>query len=152
MAVKLSTKLNFIGILAIVAGGFIGFWFLTIGLYVTLWAYNTNKDVSVFLYLAVGLAFSIMSIRGGIGVLRRHPGSRAILIVCSYLLSAVIALCIFSGIKDALQEMGKDYFDAGSWLAGSAFAFVVGMLCVFQAIFLSKPEVKELFKKKQENL
>lgn len=143
---SVSQKVNVIGILAIVAGILIGFWFLTVGLYITLWAYDTNKEISVFLFLILGIVFGLMFLLGGLGLLRRWPWSRVLLIVNLYLSCAVIILFIFSNIIAGLQEMKYPSFSFLSWIGGTVFSLLLGVMFFLQALFLKRPEVKELFK------
>jgi len=144
VGIKISHKMNFIGIFAIVAGVLIGLEFLTVGLFATLWAYAVNKDIRVFFGLIGGIAFGVMLLLGGIGVLRRRPSSRVLLIVSFYLTSAAMILFLFFAIMQRLQDEYTDFF---SWACLLVFCLFVGTLCVFQALFLNKPDVKELFKK-----
>lgn len=141
----IAQKVNIIGILAIAMGLLTGFWFLTIGVLITLWAYDTNKEASVFLFLILGFAFALMFLAGGVGALRRRPRARKILIVTSYLLCAVIIWFIIGNIIAGLEEVEYASFDFFSWIGGTILCIILGALFFRQALFLKKPEVKQLF-------
>ena len=151
MSDNISRKINFIGVFVLVAGILIGLWYITAGLFITLWAFATNKAISVFLFLICGIAFSIVLIKGGIGVRRRRPWSRLFLIIIFYLASAGILACIFSSTMERLQGIGGTQFDV-SWIGGVLIGLFGITLCVFQAKFLNRPDVKELFKIKEDSL
>lgn len=146
MGIKISYKINFIGIFTVVAGILINLWFLTVGLYITLWAYDTSKEITTFLFLICGIAFGLMLLLGGVGVLRRRSLSRVLLIVSFYLASAGIIWYLFLNIIQGLKEMRYKSFDVSSWIGGIVFCLFAGILFVFQAVFLNRPDVKELFK------
>ncbi|MFH0935395.1 MAG: hypothetical protein V1828_00815 [Candidatus Omnitrophota bacterium] len=145
MRMTIAQKVNVIGVLAIVAGILTGLWFLTVGVYITLWAYDTNKEGSVFLFLILGIAFALMFLLGGVGALRRRPRARKILIVTSYLLCAVVIWFVVGNIIAGLQEIEYGSFGFFSWIGGTVFCIILGAVFFRQALFLKKPEVKELF-------
>jgi hypothetical protein len=151
MSDKISRKINFIGIFALVSGIVIGLWFVTAGLLMALMVYAMSKAISIFLFLIGGIAFSVMLIKGGIGIRRRRPWSRLFLIIIFYLASAGIIVCIFSSTIERLQGIGGTQFDV-SWIGGVLIGLFGVTLCVFQGKFLSRPDVKELFKIREDPL
>ena len=145
MSTNISRKINFVGGFALAAGILTGLWFFTVGLIITLWSYDTNKDIMVFLFLIGGIIFSAMLIKGGIGVLRRRSSSRVLLIISFYLAATGIILYLLSNIIGGLKEVGNEYFVFSSWIGGILFCLFLGTLCILQAAFLNRPDVKELF-------
>ncbi len=146
MSMTISHKVNVIGILALVVGILIGFWFLTVGLYITLWAYDTNKEISVFIFLILGIVFGLIFLLGGLGILRRRQRSRVLLMVNFYLGCAATILFVFANIITGLQEMKYKSFEFLPWIGGTVFCLVLAALFGWQALFLNRPDVKELFK------
>ncbi|MDI6605964.1 MAG: hypothetical protein QME65_02325, partial [Candidatus Omnitrophota bacterium] len=100
---------------------------------------------SVFLFLIMGIAFALMFLLEGVGALRRRPRARKLLIVTSYLLCAVVIWFIVGNTIAGLQEMQYESFSFFSWIGGTLFCIILGAAFFRQALFLKKPEVKELF-------
>lgn len=135
-----SVILKLIAGFSIIAGGFVGFWMLTIGLFITLFSYETNKDASVFLIIVIGLLFSILLVKGGIGIKKHTPSARPILIV-SYALAIIPAIAyiieqlIYGFSSDGL---GSEYFDTGAWVGGLIFWSFMVVLLFSIVVFLRR--------------
>ncbi|MFH0763201.1 MAG: hypothetical protein V1925_04870 [Candidatus Omnitrophota bacterium] len=146
MNITISHKTNFIGILALASGAFIEFWFLTIGLYITLFSYDTSKEITDFLFLILGIILGLMFFLGGLGVLRRRLRLRMLLVVDLYLGAAVMAFIFIMNISSGLIEMRHQSFEFLPWIGGAIFCLLIGVALAFQALFLNRADVKELFK------
>ncbi len=141
--------LRIIGGFAIAIGLFIGIWFLTVGLLLTLYAFHMDKDASVFLFLASGVVFSALLITGGIGTLRRRQWARVFLCVTAVLGLIPTIICIVSEIVYAFSKdgFGNKFFDAGSCIGGIIFLSFVTFMVILAVIFLNSAKGKKLFKK-----
>ncbi|MDD5270446.1 MAG: hypothetical protein PHE80_04570 [Candidatus Omnitrophica bacterium] len=143
------TTLRIIGGFAIAIGLFIGIWFLTVGLLLTLYAFHMDKDASVFLFPASGVVFSAMLITGGIGTLRRRRWARVFLSVTAVLgliptIMYIVSEIVYGFSKDGF---GNKFFDAGSWIGGMIFLPFVTVMVILAIKFLNSAKGKELFKK-----
>lgn len=146
-----SVTLKVIGGFTIAAGLFVGFWFCTVGLLITLFSYDTNKDASAFLLLIIGVIFSLLLLIGGIGIIRRRPWARLLLIV-SYALALIPIIGYMAGeiwYGFSSDGLGSEFFDAWSWLGGIIFWSFMTVLLISIIRFLKSGRTRELLEEHQ---
>ena len=139
--------LSVIGVLDIVIGGLIELWLFTAGLFIVLFSFSTNNDLSVFVSLFFGLVLGALFIKGGIGIRRRLTRGRIYLNMVWAILVFSMVTYIFVELTRGLSSdgIGSEYFSVSSWLGGIVFCSIMAALGILHIRFLNSSKVKELF-------
>ncbi|MFC1590257.1 hypothetical protein ACFL42_02045 [Candidatus Omnitrophota bacterium] len=135
--------LRIMGILAMLAAGFIWLWSGTIGLAMAVYSFQLNKEIGSFVSLGIGAAIGLIVFKTGIGVLRREQWARKALLVFWLIVSVSIIGLILSNISDAFTDISGQF---DTWLGEVAVWLTVAVVGILHILFLRSSKVKELFK------
>ena len=133
-----SILLNIIGVIAVLTAVFIWLWVFTIGLALSQYISQLDKNASPFLMQVFGGIVGIIVIKIAIGIFKRKPWARIALLVFWLVASFFIFATVLSHIKDA-------FTDTQAWLSDGFFWLNVGIVALAHVIFLRSRQVKELF-------
>ena len=123
-----------IGATVILAAVVTWFWVGTIGLYISIYSAELNKEGSPFLTLVTGGIIGAVVFTIGLGILRRRQWSRKALIVLWGLISGFIIGFFLLNIKNVIADF-----------EGFAFWIPIAIIGILHIIFLTRPKVKEMF-------
>ena len=137
--------LNIIGVIAFFTALFIWFWMGTVGLYISLYNYDMNKEIGPFFMLGIGFIVGVIVIIIGIGIFRRKRWSRKALLIFWLLSSIFIIGFILLNIGDAFSRVPGAF---EMWLGEVIVWLSIAAVGIAHAAFLNSSTVKELFNNK----
>ena len=139
---KTNIILTLTGVFTILISLLVELYLMTFGLVVCIYSYELNKTTGPFFSLAIAVIAVFFFGKHGIGLLKRRPRSRIVIMSYWLIVSAAIVIFILCNIDDAFSEYAYNF---GAWLGDTSFGLGVAVVGVLQFLFLKSKAAKELF-------